>query len=188
MRIFVWTIATNGILLISFALPLRSEAADFPNWMGASGSRASDSGRRLVTSVKDARVAWASEETLPTVYTDPQNKSDFFSSHISGTQRLANGNTLICSGEQGRFFEVDSGGKIVWEYVNPYEGQGPRGMGPPRGFSPRQRPGMRPGGSPEEPQGEEEGRVPRRRRGERFGGFGRRGGGAWRENGDAESQ
>ena len=33
-------------------------------------------------------------------------KSDFFSSHISGAQRLPNGNTLICSGEKGRFFEV----------------------------------------------------------------------------------
>ena len=42
--------------------------------------------------------------------------ADFYSSFISGLQRLPNGNTLICSGAQSRFFEVTSGGKIVWEY------------------------------------------------------------------------
>lgn len=52
-------------------------------------------------------------------YTAP-NKVDFFSSHISGAERLPNGNTLICSGEQGRVFEVNASGGIVWEYVNPY--------------------------------------------------------------------
>jgi len=44
-----------------------------------------------------------------------------FDSHfISGAQRLANGNTLICEGLWGRLFEVTKGGEIVWEYVNPY--------------------------------------------------------------------
>ena len=38
------------------------------------------------------------------------------------TQRLANGNTLICSGTQGRVFEVTPSGDIVWEYVNPFGG------------------------------------------------------------------
>jgi len=47
-------------------------------------------------------------------------KEDFYSSHISGTQRLPNGNTLICSGEGGIFTEVTADGKTVWEYVNPY--------------------------------------------------------------------
>jgi len=44
----------------------------------------------------------------------------FYSSHLSGAQRLPNGNTLVCSGEQGRIFEVDAKGAIVWEYVNPF--------------------------------------------------------------------
>jgi hypothetical protein len=48
------------------------------------------------------------------------HKADFFSSHISGAERLPNGNTLICAGEHGRVFEVDARGEIVWEYVNPY--------------------------------------------------------------------
>ena len=44
----------------------------------------------------------------------------YFSSHISGAQRLDNGNTLICSGAEGRFFEVTPDGDVVWEYTNPY--------------------------------------------------------------------
>lgn len=45
--------------------------------------------------------------------------TDFYSSIISGANRLANGNTLICEGTKGHFFEVDYSGNIVWEYVNP---------------------------------------------------------------------
>lgn len=51
--------------------------------------------------------------------------SDFFSNNISGTQRLANGNTIICEGVTGRFFEVDATGNIVWEYINPVNSAGP---------------------------------------------------------------
>ncbi|MBT3390701.1 MAG: arylsulfotransferase (ASST) [Chloroflexi bacterium] len=41
---------------------------------------------------------------------------DFFAQNISGAQRLANGNTLICNGPDGIFYEVTSQGEIVWEY------------------------------------------------------------------------
>ncbi len=44
----------------------------------------------------------------------------FDSNFISGCQRLASGNTLICEGLWGRIFEVTPGGDIVWEYVNPH--------------------------------------------------------------------
>jgi len=44
----------------------------------------------------------------------------FFSHYISSAQRQPNGNTLICEGANGRFFEVKSDGEIVWEYVNPF--------------------------------------------------------------------
>ncbi|MBE50857.1 MAG: hypothetical protein CMP51_04115 [Flavobacteriales bacterium] len=44
---------------------------------------------------------------------------NFFSSYISGSQRISNGNTLICSGAKGRFFEIDTNEQIVWEYINP---------------------------------------------------------------------
>lgn len=46
--------------------------------------------------------------------------SDFFSPFISNTQRLPNGNTLICEGSFGRLFEVTTEGEVVWEYVNPH--------------------------------------------------------------------
>lgn len=51
-------------------------------------------------------------------YTAP-TPSDFFSSILSSGQRLPNGNTLICDGDSGYFFEIDSNDTIVWEYVNP---------------------------------------------------------------------
>jgi hypothetical protein len=43
----------------------------------------------------------------------------FYASNISGAQRLANGNTLITEGPDGRIFEVTPDAKIVWEYINP---------------------------------------------------------------------
>ena len=65
------------------------------------------------------------------VWQYPSNTSDasvaFFSDHISGAQRLESGNTLICSGTEGRFFEVTPAGDIIWEYVNPFISTGPNG-------------------------------------------------------------
>ena len=61
-------------------------------------------------------------------YTAPE-KSSFFSMLISGAQRLPNGNTLICSGNQALLFEVTPTGETVWKYQHPGGGQGgPGGM------------------------------------------------------------
>lgn len=64
------------------------------------------------------------------------DKQEFFASHISGAERLPNGNTLICSGEEARIFEVRPDGETVWDYHNPYlertaprDGPGPFGIG-----------------------------------------------------------
>jgi hypothetical protein len=54
------------------------------------------------------------------VYADPGN---FFSAFISGSQRLAGGNTLICSGAPGRVFEITPDGRVVWDYLNPHGGE-----------------------------------------------------------------
>ncbi|MEI7672703.1 MAG: aryl-sulfate sulfotransferase [Deltaproteobacteria bacterium] len=43
----------------------------------------------------------------------------FYSSHISGMQRLPNGNTSINSGNQGLMFEVTPTNEIVWQYQYP---------------------------------------------------------------------
>jgi hypothetical protein len=76
----------------------------------------------------------------------------FRSWHISGCQRLENGNTLITEGENGRIFEVTQAGEIVWEYNNPFysamQGGPGRGGMPPGG---RQGGDARGGGMP--PQG-----------------------------------
>jgi hypothetical protein len=50
----------------------------------------------------------------------------FYSSNISGAQRLPNGNTLITEGAPGRLFEVSTDGTIVWEYMSPFFGPPPR--------------------------------------------------------------
>ncbi len=52
-----------------------------------------------------------------------EDPTEFYSFFISGAQRLPNGNTLVCSGAQGRFFEVTREGEIVWEYWNPFGGE-----------------------------------------------------------------
>lgn len=57
----------------------------------------------------------------------------FFSSGLSNAQVLPNGNVLICSGRQGRIFEVDTSGTVVWDYENPIVGGSPisQGTAPP---------------------------------------------------------
>ena len=71
----------------------------------------------------DPGVAYAPAEPVWT-YT-AATPSDFFSTGISGTQRLPNGNTLICYGARGTIFEVTPAGKTVWKYVNPMTSNGP---------------------------------------------------------------
>ena len=46
------------------------------------------------------------------------NPSDLFSMTLSNAQRLPNGNTLICSANQGLFLEVTPEKNIVWQYQN----------------------------------------------------------------------
>ena len=46
--------------------------------------------------------------------------SGFYSPSYSGAHRLKSGNTLICAGIGGNFFEVTSAGTTVWTYTNLY--------------------------------------------------------------------
>jgi hypothetical protein len=61
---------------------------------------------------------------------------EFFAMLISGAQRLANGDTLICSGPSGTVFEVTPTKETVWKYVNPSSGNRPPFGGPPPGAPP----------------------------------------------------
>jgi arylsulfotransferase ASST len=67
---------------------------------------------------KTKQIVWKYQE---------RRENDFFSPRISNAQRLPNGNTLICEGDFGRLFEVTFDGEVVWEFVNPYFGEGPNG-------------------------------------------------------------
>ncbi len=60
----------------------------------------------------------------------------FFAQNISGAERLHNGNTLICEGPAGKFFEVDSLGTLVWEYINPVTRNGILNQGQYPEFNP----------------------------------------------------
>jgi hypothetical protein len=40
----------------------------------------------------------------------------FFSSHLSGAQRLPNGNTLVTVGAHARLVEITADGEVAWEY------------------------------------------------------------------------
>ncbi|MDZ8186951.1 MAG: aryl-sulfate sulfotransferase [Nostoc sp. ChiSLP02] len=94
----------------------------FPNELANGNILIFDNGaHRRHTALNFSRVIEVNRQTKQIVweYTDtpPHN---FFSSYISGAQRLANGNTLITEGAFGRIFEVTVTGEIVWEYVNPH--------------------------------------------------------------------
>lgn len=48
----------------------------------------------------------------------PTDSYKFYSPYISSAQRLANGNTLITEGSNGRLFEVTAAHELVWEYIS----------------------------------------------------------------------
>jgi hypothetical protein len=52
----------------------------------------------------------------------------FYSGVFSGAERLQDGNTLICDGVDGRFFEVTPEATIIWQYINPYPGPNLNGV------------------------------------------------------------
>jgi hypothetical protein len=64
-----------------------------------------------------SRVIELDPTTNEIVWSSP---SDWHSWHVSGAQRLSNGNTFICDGPAGRLFEITPEGDTVWEYVNPF--------------------------------------------------------------------
>ncbi len=45
--------------------------------------------------------------------------SALYSQSLSSAQRLPNGNTFICSGDDGTLLEVTHDGRLLWKYINP---------------------------------------------------------------------
>ena len=65
----------------------------------------------------DKAARWLSNQTG---WSYSSKASHGMFSHIGGSaQRLANGNTLICSDTEGHIIEVTPAGDAVWEYINP---------------------------------------------------------------------
>jgi len=79
-----------------------------------------DNGMNRVQGLSYSRVVEVNpkDDSVPWQY-EANPQSQFFSGHISGCQRLANGNTLICEGTSGRIFEVTQAKEIAWEWINP---------------------------------------------------------------------
>ncbi|MDP6544574.1 MAG: DUF1566 domain-containing protein [Phycisphaerae bacterium] len=105
---------------IGEGLPGEGNISIFNNGLGRSGDDYS-SVVEIVTPVNPdgsyispAGSAYGPEEPVWT-YTS-EVPTDFYAQNISGAQRLANGNTLICDGPNGDFFEVDADGQTVWQY------------------------------------------------------------------------
>lgn len=68
----------------------------------------------------NSRVLEINPLTLELVWS--YNGPRFYSSNISGAQRLPNGNTLVTEGASGRLLEVTTDRSIVWEYIYPVFG------------------------------------------------------------------
>jgi len=66
----------------------------------------------------EPEFAYGPEEPVWT-YT-AENPTDFYNYYLSGAQRLPSGNTLICDGAQGYFFEVTPEKETIWDYFNPF--------------------------------------------------------------------
>jgi len=95
------------------------------------GNPAAPNGTQIVTRLS-SRVLEIDPVTLELVWDyridSPTEDFRFASWYVSSAQRLPNGNTMINEGAHGRLFEVTAAGEIVWEYVNPYPGDEPRGV------------------------------------------------------------
>ena len=138
---------SNGDYLISFrrnsmifiidraTKQVRWEKQD-PTWGGQHDAQQLDNGNILlfangllqISPSKASRVIEFNPETEEEVWVyEADPPWAFYSPHISGAQRLSNGNTLICEGLWGRIFEITLEGEIVWEYISPHFGP----CGPP---------------------------------------------------------
>ena len=68
-------------------------------------------------------------ENFEWTYIDQEDPVNFYSKILSNAQRLPNGNTMICEGTKGKFFEIDKDKNIVWTYVSPIGNNGPLSQG-----------------------------------------------------------
>lgn len=84
-------------------------------WVGDGRIQVYDNGesssRVIEIDVDTGEIVW-SYEASP--------RPQFFSSYMSGADRLWSGAVLVCEGSSGRLFEVTRTGEVVWEWINPF--------------------------------------------------------------------
>lgn len=56
---------------------------------------------------------------------DGGDNNSFYAQRVSGAERMPNGNTLVCVGVTGEFFEINAQEEIVWNYRSPVSRNGP---------------------------------------------------------------
>jgi hypothetical protein len=134
-----WIIGLHHAHLIPRGLPGEGNLLLFDNggWAGY-GESSPGSRNGTKNALRDySRVLEIDPTTLAIVwqYTPkeagfvvPLDANRFYSPFISSAQRLPNGNTLITEGSDGRVFEVTVDHHIVWEFISPYWGSGPRAL------------------------------------------------------------
>lgn len=114
------TIGQHNVHFIPDGLPGAGHILVFDN-----GNNSIDGNPRQTEGRPNSRAVEIDPVTNAIVWEYDAEKSHlpiwtFFSHYISSVQRQPNGNTLICEGANGRFFEVTPSGEIVWEYINPF--------------------------------------------------------------------
>ncbi|MGH1491943.1 MAG: aryl-sulfate sulfotransferase [Acidimicrobiales bacterium] len=84
-------------------------------WVGDDLVQVFDNGlstsKVLEIQVSTGEVVWSYQSNPP---------HQFFSSYMSGADRLWSGSVLVCEGSSGRLFEVTRSGEVVWEWINPF--------------------------------------------------------------------
>ena len=129
----------------------RAAISVFNNGGGRPGGEYSSVDLIVTPLSRDGRIeeSPAPEKAAWSYAADPANA--FFSSHISGAMPLTGGRFLVCEGDDGRVFQVDRSGTILWEFASPFGGEAADrdGRGGPRpGRRPRGERERRPGAGP----------------------------------------
>ena len=102
---------------IADGLPGEGHILIFNNGLGRTGSRYSSVDEIIPPLHQDGSYDRVFDPDILCWRYTAGNPTDFFAQNISGAQRLPNGNTLICSGPDGYFFEVTPDGDTVWNYT-----------------------------------------------------------------------
>ena len=95
------------------------------DWGGQHYPTLLDDGRILLfvnrhpTEVSTVAIIDPTDQSVDWIYRGSPPES-FYTSRCGGAQMLANGNVLITESQDGRVFEVDREGEIVWEWFNPH--------------------------------------------------------------------